>query len=103
MILSHMLAQVALRSDVNAIFHDLFSSGGTEIFFFPAETYELANREVNFRDVQDAVARRGETAVGVRIHAESLSASGGVHLNPDLKRTWTMQAEDEIVVLTTET
>ena len=103
MILSHMLAQVALRSDLNAIFHDLFSSGGTEIFFLPAETYELANREVNFHDVQDAVARRGDTAVGVRIHAESLSTSGGVHLNPDRKRTWTMQAEDEIVVLTTET
>ena len=82
MILSHMLAQVALRSDLNAIFDDLFSSGGVEIFFLLAETYDLANREVNFRDVQDAVARRGETAVGVRIHAESLSASGGVQRSP---------------------
>ena len=103
MILSHMLAHVALRPDLNAIFHDLFSSGGMEVSFYASESYDLAGREVDFHDVQDAVARGGDTAVGVRIQAECLSASGGVHLNPDRKRTWTLQAEDEIVVLTTET
>lgn len=100
MILSHMLAQVALRSDLNAIFHNLFSSGGAEIFFIPSETYELAGREVRFRDLQDAAAKGGATAVGVRVHAESLAPSGGVYLNPDRAKAWTLQPEDEIVVLT---
>ena len=101
MILSHMLAHVALRPDLNAVFRELFSSGGAEIFFRPAEAYNLVNSEVSFRDVQDAVAAGGDTAVGVHIHAQSLSPSGGVHLNPNREETWTLQPADEIVVLAT--
>jgi hypothetical protein len=101
MILSHMLAHVALRPDLNAIFRELFSSGGAEIFFRPAGAYDLVNREVNFREVQDAVAMGGDTALGVHIHAESLSPNGGVHLNPDREQPWTIRPEDEIVVLAT--
>jgi hypothetical protein len=100
MILSHMLAHVALRPDLNAVFREIFSSGGAEIFFRPAEAYDLVNREVNFRDVQDAVAMGGDTALGVHIHAESLSPSGGVYLNPDRGTTWNIRPQDEIVVLT---
>ena len=101
MILSHMLAHVALRPDLNAVFRELFSSGGAEIFFRPAEAYDLVNREVDFRDVQDAVAMGGDTALGVHIHAESLLPSGGVYLNPDRGKTWAIGPQDEIVVLAT--
>ncbi len=101
MILSHMLAHVALRPDLNAVFQELFSSGGAEIFFCPVQVYNLVGREVTFREVQDAVAAGGDTALGIHIHAESHSPSGGVHLNPDREATWTIRPEDEIVVLAT--
>ena len=79
MILSHMLDHVALRPDLNAIFQELFSSGGAEIFFHPAEAYELVNREVNFRDVQDAVAR-GVTRPWASVSTQSLSPLPGVSI-----------------------
>ncbi len=101
MILSHMLAHVALRPDLNVIFHELFSSGGAEICFRAAEAYGLGNGDVSFRDVQDAVAAGGDTAVGVHILAETFSPSGGVHLNPDRSTAWNLRPEDEIVVVTT--
>ena len=101
MILSHILAHVALRPDLNVVFHELFSSGGAEIFFRPAASYELAGRELTFREIQDAVSTRGEIAIGVRMCADSKATPGGVHLNPERDRRWAFCAEDEVVVLTT--
>lgn len=100
-ILSHILAHVALRPDLNAVFHELFSSGGAEIFFRPVEYYDLVGREVNFRDLQDAVSSRGEIALGVRIHTDVTIKNGGIQLNPERHKSWTFSSEDELVVLTT--
>lgn len=101
MILSHILAHVALRPDLNVVFHELFSSGGGEIFFRSAGYYKLVGRELTFGEIQDAVSICGEIAVGVRICADSKSIPGGVYLNPERDRRWAFRAEDEVVVLTT--
>jgi hypothetical protein len=101
MLVSHVLARVALRPDLNAVFHGLFSSGGAEIVFRPADAYKLVGREVSFRDLQTAVAAEGDTAMGIRMDAESLLPAGGVYLNPDREERWRLQPTDEIVVLTT--
>ena len=76
-------------------------AGGAEIFFRPVEYYDLVGREVNFRDLQDAVSSRGEIALGVRIHADVTIRNGGIQLNPERHKSWTFSTEDELVVLTT--
>lgn len=101
MILSHILAHVALRPGLNAIFQELFSSGGAEIFFRPAEYYKLTGRVLTFREIQETVFHQGEMAIGVRIPENSTLRPGGVELNPDREKRWNLGAQDEVVVLTT--
>lgn len=100
-ILSHMLAHVALRRELSAVFGELFGPGGAEIFFRPAGDYEAVGRIQSFRELQHAAAQRGEIALGVRLHAERDNATGGVVLNPPKGHQWRLTREDEIVVLTT--
>ena len=101
MILSHILAHVALRPGLNAIFQELFSSGGAEIFFRPAEDYKLTDRALSFREIQETAFQQGEIAIGVRIPENSTLRPGGVELNPDREKRWSLVAGDEVVVLTT--
>jgi hypothetical protein len=84
MILSHILVHVALRPDLNVVFHELFSSGGAEIFFRSAGYYKLVSWELTFGEIQDVVSICGEINVGVRICADSKSIPGGVHLFRDI-------------------
>ena len=100
-ILSHMLAQVALRPELRAVFDELFGPGGAEIFFCSATDYGTVDRDVKFGDLQVAAAARGEIALGVRIGNEREEAGGGVYLNPDRERIWRLAGKDELVVLTT--
>ena len=95
LILSHILAHVALRPELNAIFAELFSSGGSEIFFRPVDDYGLAGRRVGFREIEAVVFRRGETALGLMIGGR------GLVLNPDRDLWWDLAAADQVVVITT--
>ena len=100
MILSHMLAQVALRPELRSVFDELFGPGGAEISFVAAGRYGIVGREIRFEDVQRHAAARGETALGVRLAPEAGPWSSGVRLNPPREQRWTLGESDEIVVLT---
>ncbi len=100
-ILSHILAHVALRRELSAVFGELFGPGGAEIFFRDAGDYGLAGREVSFREVQHAAAEHGEIALGVRLAGGPTHTIGGVYVNPPAQKRWTLTEDDEIVVLTT--
>lgn len=99
-ILSHILAHVALRPELNAVFNELFGPGGAEFFFRPAAEFGLDGRAVTMRTIQHVVTGRDQVALGVRIRAEFERRGGGVYLNPAADRRWTLQPDDEIVVLT---
>jgi ion channel POLLUX/CASTOR len=99
LILSHMLAQVALRRELRAVFDELFGPGGAEIVFRSPAEYDLAPGEAGFRDIEAAAAGRGEIALGVRTAAGR--DSGGSTLNPPREQRWSLEAADEIVALTT--
>lgn len=100
LILSHMLAQIALRPELRAVFDQLFGPGGGEIDFFPAGRYGLAGEEVSFADLQRAVCERGETALGIRTRTEDPRRER-VELNPARGHKWTLDAPHDVVVLTT--
>lgn len=101
LLLSHVLAHVALRRELNAVFGELFGPAGAEIFFRPAPEYELSDTEVDFRDVRRSAARRGEVALGIRLHDEIAAPHGGIHLNPLPATRWRFSDRDEVIVLTT--
>ncbi len=101
LILSHMLAQVALRRELRAVFDELFGPGGAEIYFNPPARYGLERREIPFRDVQRAVALRGEIALGVR-HVAADRDRATILLNPSREQRWMLGTDDEIIVLSTD-
>jgi len=106
--LSHIMAQVALRRELRVVFDDLFGPEGTEVFFRPAQSYGLEGTEVDFAEIQRAVAKHNETALGLR-RARSAKAptDGAPHapiellINPPRNERWTLGPGDELVVLAT--
>ena len=92
---------MALRRELRAVIDELFSSGGSEIFFRPFEDYGLASGTHRFAELQRAVNSRGETAIGIR-RAEGVQGSG-VQLNPLREQQLQLSHGDELIVLTTDT
>jgi ion channel POLLUX/CASTOR len=101
LILSHMLAQVALRPELRSVFDELFGPGGAEISFVGAAHYGVAGSEHRFADLQERAAAHGEIALGVRPAASAGGWNAGVRLNPPKEQRWTLTEADEVVVLTT--
>lgn len=99
-LLSHMLAQVALRRELRAVFDELFGPGGAEIVFRRPSDYRLSG-DVSFDGIRSAASARGEIALGVRPRQGRIERSGGIALNPSRERRFELAADDEIVVLTT--
>ena len=93
--LSHMVAHVALRPELNPIFYQLLVSGGVEIAFHSVAEYGLEEGVWDFPAIQVAAQRRGDIALGVR-----QVASGRTLLNPDRQKKLNLGAGDKIAVLT---
>ena len=112
-IVSHMLTRVALRRELDAVFDELFSSGGSEIIFRPIAEYDLAETlaqipdhdltggEYTFVDLQRAAQTRGEIAIGIRRADQERSPHGGVELNPGRDENLQLNVEDDLIVLAT--
>ena len=100
-IVSHMLARVAMRRELRAVFEELFGSGGAEIFFRPIGEYGLSPGHYTLADLQRTAEERGEIALGLRRSARELAADGGVKLNPRRDKPLRLQETDEVIVLTT--
>ncbi|MGC8873044.1 MAG: CASTOR/POLLUX-related putative ion channel [Chloroflexia bacterium] len=100
-ITSLLLAQISENKRLNAVFADLFDAEGSEIYLKPAGHYVRLHESVNFYTVVEAGRRRGEVALGYRLHAFAQDASrfSGVVLNPDKSRTVTFDEADRVIVL----
>lgn len=96
--LSHILAQVALRRELGEVFDELFGPGGSGVVLRSAKELGLGGQEVSFADVRHRVERGGEIALGVRRRAPA--GSPRLLLNPGDPQRWTLADEDEVVVLT---
>jgi hypothetical protein len=99
LVLSHIMAQIALRPDLRAVFEDLFGAEGPEIFFRPVGRYGLAGRDVTFNDVCHAAAACNETALGVRLRCRGEQGDDEILVNPPRDRSWRLREGDELVVL----
>jgi hypothetical protein len=94
-----IVAQVTLRPDLNAVFDELFGSGGAEIALQPASKYGLGGVDLGFSEIQTAAMHRGHTAVGVRITRGT--PGGDLHFNPGGDARFVLADGDEVVVLAT--
>ncbi len=100
-IISHMLAQVALRRELHAVFDDLFASGGSELAFRPGSAYGHEDGvSVTFASLMEDAARHGEIALGYLL--DGAGDRPRLHLNPDREVLFKLGADDRIVVLSSE-
>ncbi len=96
MIASHVLAQVALRRELNVVYAELFGAGGAEICFRPAIDYGIVEQKVDFGKLKGISASYGEIAVGFRM------GDGSIELNPAQSRTYLLKRTDDLIVLARE-
>ncbi|MEL6769928.1 MAG: hypothetical protein AAFP18_02555 [Bacteroidota bacterium] len=101
LMVSHMLAHVALRRELLPVYEALFQAGGPQLRFRPASRYGLTRRPLGVDALRHAAAQRGEVFLGVRLHAERNRRSG-VRLHPPRSFSATLTADDDLLVLVNE-
>lgn len=101
-LVSLMLAQASENKYLSAIFDELLSDNGSEIYIRPVADYVSIERPLTFHTLIEAARRRGEVAIGYRSALEGGHHSGGVVINPPLGAVRRFEASDSIVVLARE-
>ena len=97
MILSHVLAQVALRRELRIVLDELFTVGGAEIQFRDPADYPLP-ASATFQVLEKTVAAEGELALGV-FRKKANERGRHLQLNPSRKEYLELQPGDRLVVL----
>ncbi|WP_344157046.1 CASTOR/POLLUX-related putative ion channel [Kribbella yunnanensis] len=99
-LISLLLTQLTENRHVAGVFAELLSPDGAEIYLNPATDYLLPGQTANFATLAEAARRRGETAIGYRVHAEfHRPPAYGVVLNPAPDAPLTLGPADRVVVL----
>jgi voltage-gated potassium channel Kch len=100
-LISLMAAQLSENEYLYYVFIELFDPAGNDIYLKPASIYIETGKPVNFYTIVEAASRRGETAIGYRIKAESKNKDKtyGVIINPKKSEEIMFAAEDRIIVL----
>ena len=96
MIASHVLAQVALRRELNSVYAELFGASGAEICFRSAADYNIADQTVTFEQLKGIAADSGEIVLGICLKNRL------IELNPEKEKTFILQEQDELIVLVQE-
>jgi voltage-gated potassium channel Kch len=100
-LVSLITAQVSENGALLHVFEDLFEPQGAETYLKPISDYVALDEPVNFYTIVEAARRRGETAIGYRIMAESSEPAKayGVHTNPNKAAQVTFSADDKVIVM----
>ena len=93
---SHVLAQVALRRELNAVYAELFGAGGAEICFRPVTDYNIVGQKMSFMDLKEIAIACGDIALGLR------SKNSLIELNPERHKTYVLTEADDFIVLVQE-
>jgi hypothetical protein len=100
-LISLMLSQLSENKRLTDVFDELFTSSGAEIYLRPSHLYVPEGVEADFYTVLEAARRRGETAIGYRIEADSRSSERayGVTVNPTKSVKRAFGPGDKVIVL----
>ncbi|MEP0001419.1 MULTISPECIES: ion channel DMI1 [Marinobacter] len=97
MIISHVLAQVALRRELRVVLDELFTVGGAEVQFRDPRDYPLP-ASADFQVLEKTVAAEGEVALGVwRAQPDALGRH--LALSPPRDEYLDLNSADRLVVL----
>jgi hypothetical protein len=100
-ILSHLLAQVALRRELQTIYTELFTVGGAEIEFRNPDRYGMETGNYTFLEIAGIASDFGETALGICKNKKNSELKNKLILNPPKNDHITITEKDELVVLMT--
>ncbi|MFI7316794.1 NAD-binding lipoprotein [Streptomyces venezuelae] len=99
-LVSLCLAQLSENPHLSQIFDELFGPRGVQISLRPSIGYVRAGVETDFYSVTAAAARRGEIAIGHRLHDRAqLPPDYGVLINPDKAERVRYTEYDQIIIL----
>lgn len=100
-LISLMLSQLSENKSLGAVFADLFSADGSEIYLKPIEDYVVLGQPMGFYTLMKAAADRGQLAIGYRIQSQSREADKafGVVVNPNKMESITFTTGDKLIVL----
>ncbi|GAB2609949.1 lipoprotein [Streptomyces capparidis] len=99
-LVSLLMTQISQNRHLADLFAQLFDAAGSEIHLKPAADYVPVGRDVAFATVVESARRRGQCAIGYRLHAAAGTGPAfGVRLNPDKRRTVRFAAGDSVIVV----
>jgi hypothetical protein len=95
-----MVAQITVRAERAAVFHELLDAEGAQFAWGAAELYVTPGAAVSFYTVVEAARRRGEVALGYRERrAQTLEPARRIVVNPDKRNAVRFSEGDQILVL----
>ena len=95
-IASHVLAQVALRRELNVVYEELFGAGGAEIFLRRVSDYGISGKMIAFEVLKEVSEQCGEIVLGAR------TLRHGLRLNPQPDDACILGELDDLIVLVAE-
>jgi hypothetical protein len=101
LILSNLLAGIALQREVNSIYKELLTVGGAEIIFRTHEDYGLEPGIMTFSNLENKAAEYGDTALGIYKPQDETGNEEELILNPGRYKKLDIQSGVRLVVLTT--
>ena len=101
LILSHLLATVALRRELHSLYNELLTVGGAEVIFRKPAEYGIDNGEISFHDLETMAEEYHETALGIYTEAAGPNKSIKLNLNPDRDSVLNISSNVSLVVITT--
>ena len=95
-----LMTQIAENVALAPVFTDLFDAEGASINLKPIEYFAKLGKEISYGELVAAAAAHGDSAIGIRIAANSTKdGSTGVELNPSKHATFKPAAGDGLVVI----
>src|SRR3954454_17408118 len=95
-LISLLVTQIAENRHLTAVFDELFSAEGSELYMRPAGDYLQLDTATTFATLVESASRRGEVAIGYR---KAGGANGGVVVNPAKSERVELSEADRLVVL----
>ena len=95
-----LMTQMSENIDLAPVFADLFDADGASINVKPIEYFASVGKKITFGELVAAAAANGDSAIGIRIAANSAhDSSTGVQLNPSKHAEFTPAKGDGLVVI----
>ncbi len=98
---SKIISQISEDKLLHAVFQDLFSPDGSEIYLKPITDYISTDKEVNFYTLTESAKLKDEIAIGYRLmkYANDSTKAYGIKINPPKSQLIKVDDGDYLIVL----